>query len=482
MPGSSNTIHRDELDDVAEMTCREVGSKLRTAKPIMKKSKTNKISVVRPLQNQMVNTHQSYADDSFNAERVAHEETLRSRNEKYKAIIMNNPTELSWLRLSKFSLGSVVFGIISTFPLSLIPAHDLLQYPEFWYELLFHQGWACVWTYCFRLLECASYLNFPYIQLRNNVMSICLSGVFVGTVLVIAAYHIWTHTFKYIFPIPWFGFAFTWTNAFIFFIVLWLSIPAELKEKQNLKERMAYFVLQSIVNFIAIPSLGILINVIKRCSDEYQPVVALTFPAIRELIIWISSKLLRKSTNGDLTGALMVLKYRYSLHYTIILCMIVGTIATDRTSWILMFVDISINIFWLLRLIWLKKRRSHMIQQQIDSLQDLALGELVEFHGPLAYIFVIGITYISPNGELFGNIGNSYWGYEAIEDIEQTLMNMLFLFGVDFSTTIICAALLWIFCRINIWIAFLELQTEFGTIFCVFLGRLLITVSSDYIF
>ena len=158
------------------------------------------------------------------------------------------------------------------------------------------------------------------------------------------------------------------------------------------------------------------------------------------------------------------------------MCYVIGSVATDTTSWLLMTIDFLFNILLSVWIIWSRKRQPDKMQKQIALLQDLAVYELVEFLAPLSFIFVLAIAYYGPNSEIIGNIGNSYWGFTAIEDIIQSLLSMGIFFMVDFSSTLISAAILWYTCRINLLKVFLELLKEFGKSFCVVQGFLLVLV------
>ena len=121
-----------------------------------------------------------------------------------------------------------------------------------------------------------------------------------------------------------------------------------------------------------------------------------------------------------------------------------------------------------------------MIQEQSCALEELSLSELGEFHVPLAFILVfLGASY-GPNCGLFGGIGNSYWTYNAIEDINQALENMTIFFLADFSSTVASGLILWFSCKINLLNAFNELQKEFGKGFCLILGYNLLVVCTKY--
>ena len=137
---------------------------------------------------------------------------------------------------------------------------------------------------------------------------------------------------------------------------------------------------------------------------------------------------------------------------------------------------LRLNVWLAVKLAWTHKRGTSTTQEQIDLLQDLALGELVEFQGPVAYMLLFVSLANGPNFQLFGNMGNSYWAYTAIEDINKTLRNIMIFFVVDFSSTVITALISWYSCNIKLWKALQDIQNEFGKYFSLILGYVLFTV------
>ena len=219
------------------------------------------------------------------------------------------------------------------------------------------------------------------------------------------------------------------------------------------------------------------VGVLRVCPLQYQPIIALALPALREANIWIAIKYAKKSARFDLRGATIILKYTYSIAYTLMLCNLIGTIATEATSWMLIVLDFFLNIYLAIRLVWLKKRHPNKLQEQIDVIQDLGLYELAEFLGSASFLLVLGLTYFGPNANLFGNIRRSIWTFKAIDDINETLINIGKFFAADFSSTIICAVILRVYCQINLWNILLQLQKEFGKYFVMCLARYMIAVS-----
>ena len=106
----------------------------------------------------------------------------------------------------------------------------------------------------------------------------------------------------------------------------------------------------------------------------------------------------------------------------------------------------------------------------IHLLQEVMINEWVELVIPLAYLVFLMMAYYGPNNELIGDIGNSYWQYIEIENMEQPIMYLSAFFFVDLVSLLTSGTLLWFFCKINMYIAFAELQKEFGWAFAILLA------------
>ena len=96
------------------------------------------------------------------------------------------------------------------------------------------------------------------------------------------------------------------------------------------------------------------------------------------MYIRISGKLIRNAANGDICGTLIYLNYGVNTHYCVILCIVLGSLASDTTSVLLIGVDYFYNLWLTMKIVWTKKRNPRIFLEKIETLQDLAIGELVE--------------------------------------------------------------------------------------------------------
>ena len=192
--------------------------------------------------------------------------------------------------------------------------------------------------------------------------------------------------------------------------------------------------------------------------------------------------LIQKTTDGDKISAKIILKYIVFVNHIIVLFTVLGSHVSEVTSWVLIGIDFCLNILICIKLVWIKKRNPGNTMQQIDHLQNLAMCELVEFQAPLTFFLTFIAAYYGPNAKLFGNVSNSYWTNIAVENISLKVQQMTLCFLADFSSMIVSGAVLWKYCKINIFKIILHLQQEFGLAFCIILGAQFDAVSLYFCF
>ena len=115
------------------------------------------------------------------------------------------------------------------------------------------------------------------------------------------------------------------------------------------------------------------------------------------------------------------------------------------------------------------------VRKQIELVQELLINELVEFLVPFEFVICLMVAYYGPNVEIIGDVGNNYWQYIAIKDINHTLTTIFTMFFIDICSLLTCSFLLWRFCRINVYQVYVILQREFGV---VFLANLVFVLTS----
>ena len=432
-------------------------------------------------QETSTNTDQNIPVISLDSERCQNEGRFRRRTEMFKSIILNRPLKTSWIKGLLNTLAIIIIGFLSTVPLSIFPAHDLIEYPNYWYEHIFHGILSTTLGWILQCFRASYFLNITKIRKGRNVIFMCLIGDVAMISFLILSYHIWTTICGYIYPVPFLGIIATYSFRVLYCIAQWVSLPKAWRYDKKFRHRVKFFMFYILSTILIDVCYNIAVTIVRNSSNQNQPYVSLTLPLAREICLWVSTQLVKYCENGDVGASKIVLNYIVTTVHTISLCYTV-TIVTNTTSWVLMIVDFAINTTICLRIVWLNKKAPLNLQNQINLLQELALYELVEFQAPLTFVLVIIVAYFGPNAELFGNVSNSYWSYKRIDDLQETLENMMLLFLIDFSSTILSSIILWLSCNINLWKVFIVLQKEFRNAFCVSLGYIALVVSINLCF
>ena len=198
---------------------------------------------------------------------------------------------------------------------------------------------------------------------------------------------------------------------------MWFNFPKDWREENEFRKRVKYYaVLWGLVIFEVVV-LRSAIYAIK----QYEPIMVSTFIATREMLLWVHTRVIEKTSSADLVGANIVLRYYILVGQSIFLCSLLASHLSDYASWGLIGADFCINIFKCLRFIWTRIHNPSRIYDQIEILHDLIICELVEFHAPLSYMLTFMCAYYGPNGHLFGNILNGYWDFVETVDVNQKL-------------------------------------------------------------
>ena len=429
--------------------------------------------------NTIINRHSlnknKKEDNNFNTglelEKANNEERSRKRIDIFQHLISGANVEVSWIKGLLTAIGIILAGFLSTILFTIIPVHDLVQHPEYWYEIIFHGmiGHTLISIgFCYP----ASWLmNISQMRKPRTLAVVFMFSQLAGTAWIVLSYFIWTHILLFEYPVPFCGYIAYSIDVIVPILVIFFGYPKRWRRNKIFKKRMKFALI--LTQYLLILDLAntIVTEILRAFPNQYQPVIALLLPLNRELILLTFPKLIRKTASGDENGAEIILNYAVCAQHTIWTCYNLGSFTTNVTSWVLMGIDFSLNIFLCSRIVWRRIQKDEELDEQISSLQHLASYELAEFHAPLSFMLMFIVAYYGPNSTLLGNISNDYWGFKPIQNIKETIQNMFTFFLADFASSVVSAIMLWSFCKINLWKVFVLVQKEFATAFIILISE-----------
>ena len=400
------------------------------------------------------------------------------RRSIFLQILLNTSLENSnSLKYIIYGCGSIFAATIPTILIAIIPFHDVIKKPDYWYEfplvgtLIVLPAWiACL------LVKSSCFINVKLLKRHRIFQKLYVMEFFVLWTMQIAAFNVWTKIANYQYPFPFYGFISTYIATAAFYLGLVLQFPPKMRKEVHMKNRLqslgVALVCSQYLTVLYLP----LVKMMLLCPVNYQWIVAFAFPLLREFNIWMTFQFAKRSCNGDAKSAEIVTNHSMCTSHALALSFVLGSIATIEASAVIIGIDFLINIFICLKIVFLKKKKPDDNDKIVSLIQELVINEMVEFMVPLAYLTSLLFCYFGPNAELIGNVRSVYWQYTPIEDLEHTIKYVLIFFFVDLGSLIVSAVVLWIFCKINIYRAYCEIQKEFGWTFMILLTKSLTNV------
>ena len=401
-------------------------------------------------------------------EQLSRQEKLRKL---FEDILFNRPICIQPINHIVYIIFAVLVPVVSSMVYTLIPVHNLFESPTHWYEFPLQVLGALVPSWVGMILfKCSFYMDVKYIRDMKHflVMYFVVGSVLMATYLM--EYIIWTLYLDYPYPVPFNGYVIAvvlWTT---FNISLWFQFPRGWRKNGPFRKRLMHSIVAITLNQAVIFEYAVITIVMCTMPKNYQWIIAVFLPFIREFNLWLSLKWASKASWGDETSTRVVCTYAACTTHSLFLSYTMGSIATFATSIIILIGDFMINIGLSGWIVYIWKKHADSIEKPIELMQELVINEIVEMMVPVIYLSCICFAYFGPNSHLIGHVGNSYWQYIAIEDFEYTAVMIGIFFMVDVGSGIIGAALVGFFCKIKLHKVHVVLVNEFGVAFCFILG------------
>jgi hypothetical protein len=446
-------------------------------------TRVNPVRVLNSSANPFIqsNFERHIASMAIESEKVDHEIKSEKRIQVFKDILSNTPWVPSTVKYALYGLSPIFIILVSTSPLTLVPMHNIFDYPSYWYETPLQSMAMYLGFEVSNIMCCSYFMNIGYIKMVRHFFIVGI-GVFLGTaILYPTGYIIWTQTLEYPYPIPWTGAIYGYSILAIIWTMIWLRFPTGWRKNAEFRKRFKSF----LVSIIFIHSIYVHYRIITKAlltlQNQYQWVIAILLPFIRELENLIAEKLALGSARGDVMATKMVIYFFINTYHTVTLTYAIGALANDTSSLIVLICDFLFNLLTALRIIWMVRKRPENKEAAIALLQELVIVEMVEFIIPLVYLACFCTAYYGPNAELLGNITNEDFHFVAVEDPFHTIKNVGFFFCFDAIALTTLYFVAWFACRIDLFRVYTALLKEFGLVFLAILVGSLTSVSNNRI-
>ena len=396
-------------------------------------------------------------------ERIA--QKAQKRHHLYEDILDNKQGQkLAW-HVGFYAFGGIVLGTMMNSIIALIPAHDVIKYPQYFYEdilsgipmsLLGGIYFHLAATYMINVDFLRTIRHCGKVSIGITISSLCLQGLIDLS---------WVYYGGNRYPMPFRQFLLVFAVIPVSIIWVWIQFPKEWRTDKSFRTRYCYYILMNLNSILITIEYGIFKKTILEQDPNKQWIVVALLPILRELNLWIQSNLAFKAANGKDLSVEVCTSFGVNARHCVFLSTVLGSEVTNLSTWIIVGSDLIINLILTLLIIWMKKKADPNKKEKMEShLVSLVVNEMIEAIVLVTFCICLLLSYYGPNAELICNIGSSHFHCIPIKSIGQFVGNLGFFLGFDVISLISTGLLLWIFARINIFRAYLCLQKEFWVI------------------
>ena len=229
---------------------------------------------------------------------------------------------------------------------------------------------------------------------------------------------------------------------------VWCLVPNQWRQNKDFRKRYNFFLANVLLVHLTYNQYVALGLIFAAIPEEYQWILALTSPFLRELNSWIQENLAHKAAGVNDTSVTIAAAHLVNTRHCVFLCVVIGNTATNVSSWIIFGADFIYNLYLALKIVWIKKtqcKSERNDQEMFQLLFSLTINELVEVVVPLTYLVCFLSAYYGPNAEIIGGVKSTHFHYMPVTDIPGFVENMMLFLMVDILSVIFVGSILWLF-------------------------------------
>ena len=350
----------------------------------------------------------------------------------------------------------LVLCICFVSPVILVPQHDGLLCPDFWYELMINANLSfCLALTLVVFYDIKTVLNMSSIISKWSYLKMYLVLVLSFDILYCILCFTWTNGLGYNYPVPFSSVTMYITSA-IYFTCIWYQFPKDMRCSNTEGTRIKSFCYLYLYSaFVSIQISGMR-KVFAKVPSHLQWIMAFLLPTLRYINEKMMQMLARRAAGSWNLFTTANVSITMNVYISMFVAIALGSIATPLTSYSILGVDFLLNFLGCINIIRIHRRidpehsnSKNLEAQKRNEVTILALTEIVEILVPMLYLSTFMIAYYGPNALILGGIKNSYWNFEAVEDLESLIKGNGLIFVFDIIFGIVSGVILWKFAKLN---------------------------------
>ena len=396
---------------------------------------------------------------------------------------LSSKNSVEVINQNSFRFVCVVFlCVLSFLSLTLVPYHNVILCPFYWYESIFMLVFGGIPS-CFGLIVVQVKMIMEYQDITRPTIffKFFLSMAVIHTLAHVLVHFVWSFGLGYYAPIPFsLGIDF-YVSVLAAWVIIWYLFPKEIRSKSRFPARFRAYVYYMLWATILPLQISIIFESVKEFCNlinyDAHWIIAFLLFLMKKKSDSIMANFLTEVTSSDKTslvkGLVTIENGCIFKSFTLVL---IGSKTDAITGYCFLAISVLLNMKFLVDIIHVHHPNvgdANHIETSRNKKQEvlttLILNETLDLFTTIAYLASISIAYYGPNAGIIGNVQNSYWQYDAIDSFPDYLSGMSYSILVDILCGVITLIALKYFCNINGLLFFKDKvgQFAYAFVFCI---------------
>ena len=358
--------------------------------------------------------------------------------------------------------------------LTLIPRHNSILEPEYWFETTIPMGFASI------LIQAEFFLELYVLIGKDSTITMklyaktLLVSFLAGIGSFTIFFMIWTTILEYNHPMPFVGLICFFLNRVALVLSLHALLRSDSMKGVESHKKVTSFMIFELRMIMTIFMTSLLSNIFRLLQNtDAQVVLALLVPLAKRVTVFAFSKMMYRIVGKENEMANFLLAININFSYGLFNA--ISLVGARNVTVVGMVVgEFLIQLVMTYQIIKLQKKTTFndnekMATDKKNAIRKLILSEMSEGLVPLAYAICFSMAYYGLNAELIGNVRNGYWQYKEVDDARRTLFVMCFLLIIDLICLLVNSSIIWMLTKINIFKEFNIVMRKYWYVLLIYM-------------
>ena len=268
------------------------------------------------------------------------------RHQILKDVIYNEDHQNYPYYTGLLGLGGIILGILMNYLPAIVPLHDMIENPEYFYEYMIFEFFLLAPFFIIQMLLASStVMNIDCLKTFKNVAWIIPEFLAYRIFLEGLVNVIWVKLYEFRYPMPFNGLLNTVLMLLGMFFVEWRHLSKAFRKNQQLQKRFRLWMAYVLVTFLIHIEYQVIRGIIINAGPTWQPILVVSLVIAREVNVRIQTLVCHKAADAKDSSVEIFLSFEINTSHALFLCSILGSEITTASTFAVVGLDLFLNLF-----------------------------------------------------------------------------------------------------------------------------------------